>query len=99
MKPTEDEVKTEIARLKEMKPKVRRKTAFGDDNWEKIDAQIRVLEESMDEDEIYAAWSDDNDPEHNQDLIHNALDARQWMEGDVDEPELPSKGWENLVQE
>jgi hypothetical protein len=99
MKPTEDEVKAEIARLKEMKPKVRRKTAFGDDNWEKIDAQIRVLEEDMDEDAIYAAWGDDNDPEHNLDLIHNAREAREWLDGVETPPELPSDGWKGLVQE
>jgi hypothetical protein len=98
MKPTQEEISAEIARLKEMKPKVRRKTAFGDDNWEKIDAQIKVLEEGMDEDAIYDEWSDPDDPEKNIEIIHDACEAREWLEGEDTPPELPSKGWEHLVK-
>lgn len=97
MKPTEDEIKAEIARLTEMKPRVRGADVFGGDNRAKMAAMIVVLEEGMDEDAIYERWGDDDDPDVNMDLISCARDAREWMAGEKNE--LPSEGWEALVQE
>lgn len=99
MKPTDEEVKAEIARLKEMQPKVRHMDTFGGNNREKIDAQIDVLEESMDEDEIYERWGNDDDPDENYDIISNARYALEWVDGESEDGEPPSKGWEPLVQE
>lgn len=96
MKPTEDEVKAEINRLREMKPSVRGADMFGGDNRAKIAATVTALEENMSEDEIYDRWGDPDDPEVNIDLINCARDALEWKNGE--DEELPSKGWEPLVQ-
>jgi hypothetical protein len=93
---TAEEIQAEIDRLKEMKPTVRRFDTFGGDNHAKIDAELDVLEERMDEDEIYDRWSDEDDPEINYDLISSARYAMAWMMGDEEDP--PSKGWEALVE-
>lgn len=76
-KPSSEQVQQEIAALKEIKPKVRRYTFFGDDNHAAIDAQIVVLEEDYDEDAIYGEWEDD---EH---VLSSALEALAWKEGDL----------------
>lgn len=94
-------VVTEIARLREMKPTVRRSSIFGDDHWAAIDAQILVLDEYMDEDELDAAYppcdADDPAPENVRSAAERAL---WWRDGDEnyggDGP--PSKAWEGLVQ-
>lgn len=89
---TNEEINTEIAALKEMKPRVRRATAFGDDNHAAIDAQIRALSERMDEDEIYEEWPVEEDEEcRDRDL---ARDAIAWMNGESDE--RPSADWADL---
>ena len=82
------EVKAEIKRLQEMKPFVRKTTHFGDDNHERIDAQIRVLEEAMDEDDIWNEWPEE---EEHQDIRSQAEYALRWSEGE--EKDSPSKDW------
>ena len=89
MKPTPEQVQAEIKKLKEMKPKVRHHTAFGDDNHVAIEAQIRVMEQGLSSGQIYDRWMDDN-------LIMSAMDALGWMEGSVGSP---SEDWSPLVQE
>jgi len=81
---TQKQIDVEIATLKNIKPKVRRFTAFGDDNWAKIDIQINVLENDLDEDDI----SQYTDPDENSE----AYNTIQWRNGEfVDES--PSDGW------
>jgi hypothetical protein len=91
---TPDEVKAEIAKLREMKPTVRHHTAFGGDNWAAIDAQIKVLEEGMDADKIWDEWPDDERDMHERD---SALEALAWKDGEETEDETPSAGWQSLV--
>ena len=50
---TRKQIDAEIAKLKEYRPKVRRYDFFGEDNWAKIDMEIRVLEGGMDEDAVH----------------------------------------------
>jgi len=92
MKPNQEQVKAEIEKLKEMKPKIRRYTAFGEDNRAAIEAQIRVLERGWDFKEIYDRY-DDNEHE-----LDAAMDARDWLIGESDEKSL-SENWQGLVQE
>ena len=89
--PTAKQIKKEADKLAKMKPQVRRTTAFGDDNHEAIDAQIRVLDEDMNEDEIYGEWEGDENR-----LRDNALEARRWMDGESEDG-TPSYGWKDLV--
>jgi len=76
-----DEVKAEIQALKDCKPKVRKRNYFGDSLHDAIDAQIQVLSEDMNEDEIYGEWEDPDDPEAMQNERDAALDAFAWMNG------------------
>lgn len=89
---TKEEIDAEVAKLREMKPKVRSRTAFGDSNWEAIDAQIEVLEGRRDE-----TWIWDEFPDGIEDNRFDAAqDALRWREGQSDEP--PSKGWDPLTK-
>jgi hypothetical protein len=85
MRPVEPKITAEIATLKEMQTTVRHHDMFGGDNREKIGAQIRVLEECMDEDDICDVWPNDVD------VRMNASDALAWLTGGSDEK--PSDGW------
>jgi hypothetical protein len=99
MEPTGTRIRDEIAKLRQLKKQVPSHTAFGDSNTEAIDAQIEVLEEDLDEDEIYArSQNDDDDVEGAwSDRIRDmAIEVRNWLDGQSDEP--PSKGWEQLVE-
>lgn len=101
---TDEEINAEVEKLTEMKPKVVRMTAFGDDNHESIDAQIELLKERMDEDAMCERTQYEDDIEENGrddskwsphagDIARQALD---WMNGDSDES--PSSDWEPLVK-
>jgi len=90
---TQDEINEEIKKLREMKPKVRRYTRFGDDNHEAIDAEIQVLEENVTEDDTYR-WEEDGD--FSQHACESARSAILWRDGDEDES--PSESWELLVK-
>jgi len=90
MKPTEKQITKEIEVLKKLKPRVRRRTAFGDDNHAAIDTQLAVLEGRMDTDAIYDC-EDYN--EHQRDA---ALEARRWLDGE-EESSLVA-GWKELAE-
>ena len=91
---TNEQIDAEIAALNEMKPSVRHRSAFGDDNHEAIEAQLSVLRERMDTDEIYDTWGDEDTDEFAQNVLDEALAARHWLIGDE---EAPSVGWASLV--
>ena len=88
--PTREQIQEEIEKLKELKPKVRHHTAFGDDNRAAIGAEIKVMEMNLGEDEIYDRYED------YQHSLDAALYARYWLDGH--EKEAPSVGWEPLAQ-
>jgi len=90
---TQDEINAEIAKLREMKPSVRHHTAFGDDNWAAIDAQIKVLTEHLDEDAIWDEWPRD---ESDLSMRDAARDAVAWMTDADNKP--PSNDWQSLVR-
>ncbi len=95
VKPSASEVKVEIARLKEIKPKVRARSYFGDDNRASIEAQIRVMERSLDDDAIYRYYEPPNDEDSRSEL-DSALHARQWLDGESQDGK-PSDSWESLI--
>lgn len=92
---TKEQIESEIKALREMKPSVRHRTMFGDDNHAAIDAQIKVLEEGMSEDAIYDEWPEDEEDAHERD---HARDAATWRDSDDPEDGAPSVGWKELVQ-
>ena len=89
-KRTQAEINAYIERLKAVKPRVPHHTMFNDDNWAKIDAQIRVLERDMSETRIELMAEEQDDPE----LYYDAMEARYWLDGgDAD----PLADWEDLA--
>lgn len=96
MKPTAEQVQTEIEKLKALKEQVPAFTHFGDDNTEAIRVQIEVLQGERDEDAIYEEFHD------NDHLRHNALYALEWLETgvieDAEEGDTPASMWEPLVK-
>ena len=91
-KPTEAQIKKEIETLRDYQSRVRPYTSFGDSNVDAIGAQIKVLEEEMDEDAIWDEWLDDEDDR----LRDVALETFQWINGEADRP---SKEWKPLLQD
>jgi hypothetical protein len=82
-------IQDQLTKLKEMKPKVRHFSMFGDDNQAAIEAQIQVIEKDMTEDDIYDEYESYYD-------IHSALEARQWLDGDSEYVTL-TENWEGLI--
>jgi len=87
---TQEEIQAEINALKEIKPRVRKYTAFGDNNHTKIDAQIRVLEKVMSQDAIWEHWDGEDDSE----TLLEAEAAYAWMHG---ESESLVESWRPLA--
>lgn len=94
-KPTDKEIAAEIERLETMKPDVRPTSAFGDDHHAAIDAQVKVLKEDMDENDIYAEWEDVEDLDKEYSIISAAREAADWRDGEA--KEKPSDGWKELL--
>ena len=88
------EIKAEISKLKEIKPKVQRFSGFGGDNHAAIDAQIHVLTHNTDEDEIYDLFSGSGEDQTN--IRCEAIATREWMDGLTDD--RPSADWVHLVK-
>lgn len=89
--PTYEEIQEEIKRLKTMKPTVLHASAFGDDHHRAIDAQIRVLEDDLDEDAVFDEFMDSAD-----NIQSSASEAAQWAAGELENP--PSEDWKSLVR-
>lgn len=101
MRPSK-EIEDEIQHLQALRPKIRRFTAFGNDNWEEIDAQIKTLTERLDTDDALADefLSDEVDEEPSDreyEIESSARDAMQWM---LEEKgaKAPSEDWQGLVK-
>ncbi len=77
-------IKVEIDKLKKIKEVFPHHSFFGDDNYAVIDAQIDVLENDLDENEV----SDKYDMGHEYDA---AILVVYWLDGE--ENESPSEGW------
>ena len=91
-RPTQAAIDKEIATLVEMKPKVRKFSAFGDNHHEAIDAQLEVIRQEVQEEDFDDSYEDDAD--HVRDAAQRALD---WMQGITEE--TPSDEWKDLIQE
>lgn len=89
-----NQIKAEIARLKEIQPRVRRFSNFGDDHHAAIDAQLRALEEGWDENDCWDAWPEEEFQESNERTA--AMDAVWWMR-EQNNAEAPSKSWRELA--
>lgn len=85
-KPSDNELRQEIEKLRGQVKTVRARSAFGDDNRAAVEAQIKVLENEYDDDDIEDFIGDDQQ--------EAARDALAWLEGDEDMS--PSESWAPL---
>jgi hypothetical protein len=85
--PTKTEIAAELLKLKEQRNTVRKFSAFGDNNQAKIDAQINVIENGWDEDDIDQMISNE--------AHEDAMEARYWLDGQSLDGK-PSESWESL---
>ena len=98
---TKSEIKKQIKWLETNKTKVRHHTVFGDDHWDAIEAQLRVLREEMSEEDIFDKFQLAKNPDDEGDNIVEenvqsaALEARRWMDGE--EETSPIENWKSLV--
>lgn len=99
-KPTPEQIATEIARLKAVQPLVPTHSFFGDDNRAAIDAQIKVLEDSMSLNDVHDAYGEDTvEREFSQSTLDAALTAHDWMQGQLGPDEdSPAFGWEAIAK-
>jgi hypothetical protein len=103
--PTPAEIEAEIKKLTNLAPRIKQFSIFGENNRHKIDAQIFVLKESLTEDDIYEkqrlakeeGLNDEEFPWDDEDLISNALEAANWLEGNYETMTL-AEAWEPLIQ-
>jgi Fe-S-cluster formation regulator IscX/YfhJ len=91
MKREQDEVDAELARLNDLQMRVRQFSAFGDDNRRAIGAQIEVLEDWLDEDDVDTRFADEAD-----NVRDAAYEAAAWLSGTT-EPGGMSEGWAELT--
>ena len=89
---TPKQVKDEIQKLKSIKPTVRPTSFFGDNHHDAIDAQIEVLEDLLDEDEIYHK---EDDEEWTESVRGAACEAYEWLHGN--KKESIADEWKELV--
>jgi len=88
MSKTQKEIGKEIEALKAIRPRVKPYTYFGDDNLAALDAQIEVLEQDLDSDDIWDRWPGEESDIH----IRGAADsARDWIDGESE--------YDSLVEE
>jgi len=89
---SEKAIRAEIEKLEAMKPKVRRYSAFGDDNWRAINAQLDALRSRLTHSDVDRKYPDDDQMDDHS----NAMEASNWMVGSTETP--PSEDWLSLVQ-
>ena len=93
-----DAITAEIGALKDLLPRVRHKSMFGDDHREAIKAQLAVLESRMNMDAIESAWGDDTAEEYAHNVYESATEAHDWYTGLLSGIEgKPSDNWASLV--
>jgi hypothetical protein len=90
---TEQAIKEQIDWLAANQKKIQRYSKFEEDNWAKIDAQLEVLRETLDEDEIFERQ---DRGEWDEGQVMAAQSAQAWRDGEEDTP--PSDDWAGLVE-
>lgn len=81
MEKTQKEIDEQIKKLEEAKEGIVPYSMFGTDNLALVDVMIKVLEEDIDEDEIWDEWPRD---EEDMDSRSNADMARAWIDGECE---------------
>lgn len=92
---TQKEIDEQVEKLKAIRPKVKPYSFFGDDNLDKLDAQVKVLEEDMDGDEVWDEWPEE---ESDMNTRMSADDAINWRDGESEIDDL-AKDWPLISKE
>lgn len=95
IKRTDAEIAQELKWLRDNKAFIPRTTAFGDSNWDAIDAQIMVLENRWSEQEV---WDRESDEDWCGRVLDNARDAAMWLEGEDENQPSAQGNWGALVR-
>lgn len=82
------EIDVEIEALKTVRSKVRPRSMFGDDNLGAVDAQIKVLEENLDNDDVYSKFDVASSSEY---ILDAALEASRWINGESESDSLATE--------
>lgn len=82
---TQVEIDVQIEALKAIRPKVKPYSYFGDDNLAKLDAQVKILEEDLDSDDVWDEWPDE---EGDIEIRMSADGAISWRDGESDIEDL-----------
>ena len=85
MKRKQKEIDRQIKGLKRMKKRLPEHSSFGDKNWEKIDAQLDVLEGLEDADDFYQDETADEFEDGDNDVYYAAQQAEEWLSGEHEE--------------
>ena len=85
---TQKEIDEQVEKLKAIRPRVKPYSFFGDSNLDKLDAQVKVLEEDMIEDDITDEWPEESDME----IRTAADDTVNWRDGESEIDDL-AKDW------
>lgn len=97
---SKQQIQYEIKALKAIKPNVRMTSAFGDNHHDAIDAQITVLEDGLEDGQIYDKFEPfdeetDADEGRAENVLDAAMQAFRWRSGESDE--VPSEDWKSLA--
>lgn len=85
---TKEERLAEADKLRDIQPRVRRFSAFNDDNHAAIDAQVAVLVGDVLEDDIFEEFDGS--------VADEAQSAANWMNGESDEASL-AESWAEIA--
>ena len=95
--PTPEQIAAEVEHLRDVQRRVPPHSAFGDNNREAIDAQIKVLEDRMSHDDVHLCFGAPS--ESSEYALESALQAHDWMTGEQAGDETsPAAGWEVIAK-
>lgn len=92
---TPKEIKTEIEKLRALKPRIRRFSSFGDDHWANLEAQIDVLENKTD---LKSPEDLDGGIELSSSRYYAIQEAIDWLAGDKEQLADDPENWLSLVK-
>jgi len=85
---TKEEIAVMVEKLEKIKQSLPEHSAFGDNNWEKIDAQIAVIKGEKYPDDYYVDESSEEYQDGDNELWSDAEQAEQWLNGKIDDEEF-----------
>jgi len=82
---SQEEINEQIQRLKDARENVTPMSIFGDDNLAGVDLQIRVLEEGLDEDDVYTEFGEGDE---SMNIRSYGTEATAWVLGESEYDDL-----------